>query len=62
MKKLTTLAILFATPALAHPGHAVLPGTEGHSLAHLAMASVAVAVIWLAGEAVKGWIKRRKEE
>jgi len=47
MKKLAMFLTLAATPALAHEGHAVMPGSGGHALAHLAMAGGAAAVVWL---------------
>lgn len=48
MKKLAMFLAVAASPALAHEGHALMPGAGGHTLAHLAMAGGAAAVVWLA--------------
>jgi hypothetical protein len=62
MKKLIVVMSLFASPALAHSGHAVLPGPAGHAETHIAMAAAALAVAWLAIEMFVGWKSKRKEE
>ena len=44
MKKLIALMSLIASPAVAHPGHATLPGPAGHAETHIAMAAAASVV------------------
>lgn len=47
MMKLLAVSTLFATssvaPALAHEGHAELPGAMGHHMAHLLIAGAVLA-------------------
>ncbi|KEO55977.1 hypothetical protein [Thioclava pacifica] len=50
MKKLAVAFSVIAAPALAHPGHAVAPGPEGHAIAHVAMAAIAIAAVYVALE------------
>ncbi len=45
MKRLVALGMVFATPALAHPGHPVATGALGHTLAHLMIASTVLAAL-----------------
>ncbi|TDE40276.1 hypothetical protein [Antarcticimicrobium sediminis] len=52
MKKIIALLSLMASPALAHSGHATLPGPAGHAEMHIAMAAAAIAVAWLVFAAV----------
>ena len=54
----TILVTASAAPALAHEGHAELPGAAGHDMAHVLLALVLGAVAW-AG--YRAW-KVRKEE
>ncbi|WP_417260338.1 hypothetical protein [Celeribacter sp.] len=58
----TVLAATVASPVLAHEGHATLPGAHGHTEAHLLIAALAVAVVWLAVNTIKGRKAKRKEE
>ncbi|WP_417808982.1 hypothetical protein [Thioclava sp.] len=62
MKKLIALMSLIASPAVAHSGHATLPGPAGHAETHLAMAAAAIAVAWLVIDAFFGRKSKRKEE
>ncbi len=52
---------MIAGPALAHPGHAVAPGAEGHTIAHVAMAAGAIALAYVAVEIARAVKRVRKE-
>ena len=62
MKKLAVALVLAATPALAHEGHAELPGAAGHTLAHIALAALAAAIVWGGMRIVKSVRAPRQEE
>ncbi len=59
MKKLSFAAIILSTPAMAHEGHATLPGPSGHGLTHLLIGLAVIATAALIGAALH---KRRTEE
>ncbi|MPQ93055.1 hypothetical protein [Thioclava sp. JE_KL1] len=61
MKKLAFAFSMIAGPALAHPGHAVAPGAEGHTIAHVAMATGAIALAYVAVEIARAVKRVRKE-
>ncbi|MQQ07271.1 hypothetical protein GFB49_02265 [Epibacterium sp. SM1979] len=62
MKKLAVVLATAATPALAHPGHAELPGAAGHTLAHILLAVLAAGIVWAGVQILKSWRASRQEE
>ncbi|MBW6419216.1 hypothetical protein [Celeribacter sp. PS-C1] len=59
---IASITAALAAPALAHEGHATLPGAEGHTEAHIVMVGVAAVVVWLIVNTVKARASKRKEE
>lgn len=57
MKKLALAFSMIAGPALAHPGHAVASGPEGHVIAHVAMGAGALALAYVGLELAR-FVKR----
>ncbi len=45
MKRLIALVALYASPALAHPGHPAADGAAGHLMAHLMLTATLMAVL-----------------
>lgn len=62
MKKLIVVLATVATPALAHTGHAELPGAAGHTLAHIVLAALAAGGVWGGVQILKSWRASRREE
>lgn len=54
MKNLITLAAAgFPGAALAHPGHAELPGPAGHDIAHLVIGLALVTVVGIVAKVIR---------
>ena len=62
MKKLAVVLAAAATPALAHTGHAELPGAAGHTFAHIILAVLAAGIVWGGVQVLKSWRTSRQEE